>query len=303
MIDTLLDALIPSFNVQMERQSLLNALLVSYSIREWINVCGRSRVPLWIHPLSTVSLLIRPSDVPSTVYDVKEEKDEMVTDAPEVSKDGSVCTGTGRRAMGKCAVVDSYWRKDGWKEEPTVADTVTSQQDISSTEYNRLPLSLSTNSSTLRTPLKTSTRMDTRPKLIFSVPEWIPISAYLPHFCGYRFTDFDAVRKEIKDETDRGTGQNKRISPHPINVRVFSPHVLIVILIDLSGLTKVPVGDQPIDIEHHIKEMIMTYISRETCLILAVTPANSDVVTADALKLAKKVDPQGLRTIGETNGK
>uniref|UniRef100_A0A1I8ATP5 Dynamin-type G domain-containing protein n=1 Tax=Steinernema glaseri TaxID=37863 RepID=A0A1I8ATP5_9BILA len=44
--------------------------------------------------------------------------------------------------------------------------------------------------------------------------------------------------------------------------------------------------------------MILTYISRETCLILAVTPANSDLATSDALKLAREVDPEGRRTIG-----
>ncbi|CAJ0607899.1 unnamed protein product [Cylicocyclus nassatus] len=118
------------------------------------------------------------------------------------------------------------------------------------------------------------------------------------HKKGNYFTDFDAVRKEIEDETDRVTGQNKGISPHPINLRVFSPNVLNLTLIDLPGLTKVPVGDQPPDIEHQIREMILTFISRETCLILAVTPANSDLATSDALKLAKEVDPQGLRTIG-----
>ncbi|VDM91597.1 unnamed protein product, partial [Onchocerca ochengi] len=74
--------------------------------------------------------------------------------------------------------------------------------------------------------------------------------------------------------------------------------VLNLTLIDLPGLTKVPVGDQPADIEHQIREMLLTYISRETCLILAVTPANSDLATSDALKLAREVDPQGLRTIG-----
>ncbi|CAO4387008.1 unnamed protein product [Caenorhabditis nigoni] len=118
------------------------------------------------------------------------------------------------------------------------------------------------------------------------------------HKKGHRFTDFDAVRKEIEDETDRVTGQNKGISPHPINLRVFSPNVLNLTLIDLPGLTKVPVGDQPADIETQIRDMILTFISRETCLILAVTPANSDLATSDALKLAKEVDPQGLRTIG-----
>ena len=44
------------------------------------------------------------------------------------------------------------------------------------------------------------------------------------HKKGYHFTDFDAVRKEIEDETDRITGQNKGISLQPINLRVFSPN-------------------------------------------------------------------------------
>jgi replication fork clamp-binding protein CrfC len=118
------------------------------------------------------------------------------------------------------------------------------------------------------------------------------------HKKGAKFVDFDLVRKEIEDETDRVTGANKGISPVPINLRVFSPHVLNLTLIDLPGLTKVPVGDQPADIEHQIRDMILTYITRETCLILAVTPANSDLATSDALKLAREVDPQGLRTIG-----
>ncbi|CAJ0583841.1 unnamed protein product, partial [Mesorhabditis spiculigera] len=118
------------------------------------------------------------------------------------------------------------------------------------------------------------------------------------HKKGHMFTDFDAVRKEIEDETDRVTGVNKGISPMAINLRVHSPNVLNLTLIDLPGLTKVPVGDQPADIEQQIRDMILQYITRESCLILAVTPANSDLATSDALKLAKEVDPQGLRTIG-----
>ncbi|OWR45421.1 Dynamin-2, partial [Danaus plexippus plexippus] len=74
--------------------------------------------------------------------------------------------------------------------------------------------------------------------------------------------------------------------------------VLNLTLIDLPGLTKVPIGDQPADIEQQIKAMIFQFIRRESCLILAVTPANTDLANSDALKLAKEVDPQGLRTIG-----
>uniref|UniRef100_A0A672P896 Dynamin-2 n=1 Tax=Sinocyclocheilus grahami TaxID=75366 RepID=A0A672P896_SINGR len=113
-----------------------------------------------------------------------------------------------------------------------------------------------------------------------------------------KFVDFDEVRQEVEAETDRITGSNKGISPIPINLRVYSPHVLNLTLIDLPGMTKVAVGDQPPDIEHQIRDMIMQFISRESCLILAVTPANTDLANSDALKVAKEVDPQGLRTIG-----
>ena len=71
--------------------------------------------------------------------------------------------------------------------------------------------------------------------------------------------------------------------------------MLNITLIDLPGLTKIAVGDQPVDIEQQIKDMIMQFICKETCLILAVTPANIDIATSDALTLAKSVDPDGER--------
>ncbi|XP_059414771.1 dynamin-3 isoform X2 [Carassius carassius] len=118
------------------------------------------------------------------------------------------------------------------------------------------------------------------------------------HCKGRKFVDFDEVRQEIEAETDRITGSNKGISPIPINLRVYSPNVLNLTLIDLPGMTKVAVGDQPPDIEHQIRDMLLQFVTRESCLILAVTPANTDLANSDALKLSKEVDPQGLRTIG-----
>lgn len=64
-------------------------------------------------------------------------------------------------------------------------------------------------------------------------------------------------------------------------------------LVDLPGITKVPVGDQPPDIEKQIRDMIMKYVTNTNCIILAITPANSDLANSDALKIAKDVDPQG----------
>nr|XP_026242127.1 dynamin-1 isoform X6 [Urocitellus parryii] len=118
------------------------------------------------------------------------------------------------------------------------------------------------------------------------------------HCKGKKFTDFEEVRLEIEAETDRVTGTNKGISPVPINLRVYSPHVLNLTLVDLPGMTKVPVGDQPADIEFQIRDMLMQFVTKENCLILAVSPANSDLANSDALKVAKEVDPQGQRTIG-----
>ncbi|KAG9470783.1 dynamin-2 isoform X2 [Eleutherodactylus coqui] len=131
-------------------------------------------------------------------------------------------------------------------------------------------------------------------QLIFSKTEY----AEFLHCKSKKFTDFEEVRLEIEAETERATGTNKGISPVPINLRVYSPHVLNLTLIDLPGITKVPVGDQPQDIEYQIRDMILQFISRDSCLILAVTPANTDLANSDALKMAKEVDPQGLRTIG-----
>ena len=69
-------------------------------------------------------------------------------------------------------------------------------------------------------------------------------------------------------------------------------------LVDLPGLTRLPVGDQPSDIEARLRAMILGYIRAPSCLILAVSPANQDIVNSDALDMARQVDPQGRRTIG-----
>lgn len=118
------------------------------------------------------------------------------------------------------------------------------------------------------------------------------------HLPGEKFYDFNRIRGEIVRDTEAKTGKNAGISPQPINLRIFSPNVLTLTLVDLPGLTKVPVGDQPRDIEKQIREMLMKYISKPACIILAVTGANTDLANSDGLKMAREVDPDGTRTIG-----
>ncbi|KAI3448223.1 hypothetical protein Pfo_004888 [Paulownia fortunei] len=118
------------------------------------------------------------------------------------------------------------------------------------------------------------------------------------HLPGKKFFDFNEIRREIQAETEREAGGNKGVSDKQIRLKIFSPNVLDIALVDLPGLTKVPVGDQPSDIEARIRTMIMSYIKRPSCLILAVTPANSDLANSDALQMAGIADPDGYRTIG-----
>ena len=86
--------------------------------------------------------------------------------------------------------------------------------------------------------------------------------------------------------------------PEPIRLRIVSPSVLTMTLVDLPGLIRVPVGDQPADIEKQVRRLILKYISAPQCVILAVSPANQDLASSDALELARSVDPDGLRTVG-----
>jgi vacuolar protein sorting-associated protein 1 len=118
------------------------------------------------------------------------------------------------------------------------------------------------------------------------------------HIPGQKFYDFNKIREEIVRETDAKTGRNSGISPAPINLRIYSPNVLTLTLVDLPGLTKVPVGDQPKDIERQIREMVLKQIGKPNAIILAVTAANTDLANSDGLKLAREVDPEGQRTIG-----
>jgi hypothetical protein len=115
--------------------------------------------------------------------------------------------------------------------------------------------------------------------------EWAEF-AHLPQ---KKFYDFDEVRQEIVKETERLLGTNMGISKEPILLRVFSPYVIPLTLIDTPGLTRVPVGDQPADIEMRVRELILGYIAQPNAIILAIHSATQDLATSEALKIAREV--------------
>lgn len=118
------------------------------------------------------------------------------------------------------------------------------------------------------------------------------------HIPNRKFTAEEEIQSEILAETERVAGSNKRLTPTALIMKVFSKDVVDLTLIDLPGLTKVPVGDQPADIEKLVRAMIHSYIEKQNTIILAVHPANTDLATSDALQMARHVDPRGLRTLG-----
>ena len=84
----------------------------------------------------------------------------------------------------------------------------------------------------------------------------------------------------------------------PIHLKLHSTSVPSLTLIDQPGLTKIPVGDQPKDIDKQIQALVKSYVISPDTIILAISPGNVDIANSDSLQLARKVDPKGLRTLG-----
>ncbi|XP_055388990.1 uncharacterized protein LOC129618211 [Condylostylus longicornis] len=115
-----------------------------------------------------------------------------------------------------------------------------------------------------------------------------------------KYTNFEEVRKVIDELTEEVAGKNKAIVDAPIILTVHSPKCPDLTLIDLPGITRVPLkgSDQTDDIERLTRDMATRYAKDPRTIILAVVAANADMSTSDALQLARRVDPKGIRTIG-----
>ena len=115
---------------------------------------------------------------------------------------------------------------------------------------------------------------------------------------GVKFTDFVKVRETIEALTDEVCKTNKNIIDKPIVLNVYSQTCPDLTLVDLPGVTRVPIGDQPKNIEQITKDMARRYVEDPLTIILCVIAANSDIATSDGLMLAKDIDVAGTRTLG-----
>ncbi|EHA98071.1 Interferon-induced GTP-binding protein Mx2, partial [Heterocephalus glaber] len=111
-------------------------------------------------------------------------------------------------------------------------------------------------------------------------------------------SDAFKVEEEINRAQNFIAGDGLAIKDELISLEISSPSVPDLTLIDLPGITRVAVGNQPADIGRQIKRLIMKYIEKSETINLVVVPSNVDIATTEALCMAQEVDPEGDRTIG-----
>ncbi|TFK21180.1 dynamin GTPase [Coprinopsis marcescibilis] len=111
-----------------------------------------------------------------------------------------------------------------------------------------------------------------------------------------RITNFADIQRTLTD-LNLSVPAEQAVSNDPIELRIYSPNVPDLTLIDLPGYVQIPSLDQPETLKEQISALCDKYI-REPNIILAVCAADVDLANSPALRASRKVDPLGLRTIG-----
>jgi replication fork clamp-binding protein CrfC len=108
--------------------------------------------------------------------------------------------------------------------------------------------------------------------------------------------DFTKIQKTLVD-MNLAVSESECVSDKPIELRIYSPNVPDLTLIDLPGYIQISNRNQPEHLKKKIEGLCEKYI-RGPNIILAVCSANVDLANSPALKASRKWDPLGLRTIG-----
>lgn len=114
-----------------------------------------------------------------------------------------------------------------------------------------------------------------------------------------KFNSFSKIRDKIVEYTNKDAGVRKGIINTPITLTVYSANCPDLSLVDLPGITKIPVrdSDHPLNIEELTTNLALNYVRDPRTIILCTVQANIDLSTSDAIKIAKQIDLNGERTI------
>ncbi|XP_058224017.1 dynamin-related protein 4C-like [Rhododendron vialii] len=110
-------------------------------------------------------------------------------------------------------------------------------------------------------------------------------------------TDETHIAEAIVSATDEIAGNGKGISNTPLTLVVKKRGVPDLTMVDLPGITRVPVHGQPDDIYEQISGIIMEYIKPEESIILNVLSATVDFPTCESIRMSQRVDKTGERTL------
>ncbi len=117
-----------------------------------------------------------------------------------------------------------------------------------------------------------------------------------PALGGSKVTSFATIQKTLTD-LNLAVPSSIAVSSDPIYLRIHSPHVPDLTMIDLPGYIQIASMDQPEELKDKISDLCDKYI-QEPNIILAVCAADVDLANSSALKASRRVDPLGTRTIG-----
>ncbi|KAL8064113.1 hypothetical protein ABFS82_01G070000 [Erythranthe guttata] len=110
-------------------------------------------------------------------------------------------------------------------------------------------------------------------------------------------TDEENISDAISLATEEIAGKGKGISNKPLTLVVKKNGVPDLTMVDLPGITRVPVHGQPDDIYEQISKIIMEFITPEESIILNVLSAGIDFSTCESIRMSQKVDKTGQRTL------
>ncbi|XP_009113246.1 dynamin-related protein 4C-like [Brassica rapa] len=110
-------------------------------------------------------------------------------------------------------------------------------------------------------------------------------------------TDEEHIAKAICAATDVIAGSGKGVSDAPLTLHVKKAGVPDLTMVDLPGITRVPVNGQPENIYEQISAMIMKYIKPQESIILNVLSATVDFTTCESIRMSRQVDKTGERTL------
>lgn len=111
-----------------------------------------------------------------------------------------------------------------------------------------------------------------------------------------KITDFSQVQRTLTD-LNLAVPDSDCVSDDPIQLRICSPNVPDLSLIDLPGYIQVASHDQPPELKQKISDLCDKYIQPPN-VILAISAADVDLANSTSLRASRRVDPRGERTIG-----